>query len=128
MEREYTANPFFPLELGTVRSFADTTRFHLRSAGEIARVLFEGQPFPDEQLATTLEELEKGIPAPLLGLARELPILTREEVLAFGRTGATSATALGNMADEELLPILRQPTRVALLRKALGGASTPVAA
>jgi hypothetical protein len=47
IERRFSANPFNAVSLGTVRSFADNARFHLRSASDIARKLFESLEFPD---------------------------------------------------------------------------------
>lgn len=128
IEQHFTANPFFAVELGTVRSFADTARFHLRSAADIARAMFDSQPFPDEQLAICLEQLEKGLPARLLELSREVPLLTREEGLAMGRAGIASVTEITKATDEALLAILQDAARVKALRKALGLGAAPVAA
>lgn len=127
IENRYTASTFFAVSSGTVRSFADNARFYLQSAGEIARALFDTQPFPDDDFKALLEQLERGLPAALLELARRVPLLTREELLALQAGGVSTIETASNTRDADLLNILRDRARVLLLRKAIP-LSAPVAA
>ena len=115
IERRYSV-PFSAVPAGTVRSFADTTRFHLQSAGDIARAVFDTRPFPDDEFKSLLETLERGLPIELLELTRKVPTLMREEILALSRNGVSTPEAARQASDETLLKALGDKHRVATLR------------
>jgi len=84
IERDYSTTPYAGrIEHGDIRRFADSTRFHLRSASEILSILLVGHD-PQEEIDAILKRLEVGIPSELLDLLK-LPLpLTRGEYLALG--------------------------------------------
>lgn len=128
IESGYSANPYNAVSLGTVRGFADGTRFHLRSTAEIVRAIFPGQKFPDQEFDLLLARLELGLPAALLELGRALDFLTREELLALSGIGVTSVAAISGATDAALLATLGNTARVQRVRKALQERAMPVAA
>lgn len=83
IEKDYTTNPYQgKIGYGEIRSFADTTRFHLRSAIPIANLILIDKAPSGQSLETLLKQLEIGIPADMLRLL-EVPIaLERGEYLA----------------------------------------------
>jgi replicative superfamily II helicase len=99
IETTYTLNPFYPIEYGNIRGFGDMTRFVLRSAAEIAKLIF-----PDTLLDvdSVLLQLEFGLPIealPLLGL----PVpLSRGEYLALWRAGLMQQDAILALSEEDL--------------------------
>lgn len=84
IEREFSTTPYAGrIEHGDIRRFADSTRFHLRSASDILSILLIGQ-HPQEEIDAVLKRLEVGIPSELLDLLK-LPLpLTRGEYLVLG--------------------------------------------
>ena len=81
IERRYaSANPYRGnISYGDIRWFADLTRFHLRSAYQIASLIFPGKLIDEQAVDTLLKQLEVGIPADSLDLL-ELPFsLSRPE-------------------------------------------------
>jgi ATP-dependent DNA helicase len=107
LEREFTTNPFQGvIGLGDVVKFADATRFHLRSAHQIAALLFiDGAPSADA-VDTMLKRLQVGIPEDVLPLL-ELPItLTRGELLALRAAGVRTADGFWALPPPSLEAIL----------------------
>jgi helicase len=85
-----------------VRKFADATRFHLRSAHQIASVILVGQGPDEEVIEGLLKRLEVGIPANALDLLT-LPVsLSRGECLALYRAGAKTAADLWTLESDTL--------------------------
>jgi len=84
IERDFSTTPYAGrIEHGDIRRFADSTRFHLRSASDILTILLVGQD-QQEEIDSILKRLEVGIPSELLDLLK-LPLpLTRGEYLALG--------------------------------------------
>jgi replicative superfamily II helicase len=87
IEREFTTNPFQgAIGLGDVVKFADATRFHLRSAHQIASLLIDGAASADA-VDSMLKRLQLGVPDDVLPLL-ELPLsLTRGELLGLRAIG-----------------------------------------
>lgn len=76
---------------GEIRRFADNTRFHLRSAFDIADLLFLGRGPDEENVDRLLKRLEIGLPENAIGLL-DLPVrLTRGEYLGLWGAGFTEA-------------------------------------
>jgi replicative superfamily II helicase len=119
LERRYSPHPFFRTTAGTVRSFADTTRFHLRSAADIAKVVFDSPEFRESEIQILLDRLELGLAEEMLELAKVARSLTREELISLIQAGFRTSAAVASAADEVLAGILGEVARVALLRKAI---------
>ena len=95
IETECTKNPYFKIGHGEVRNFADTTRYHLRSAFQIVTLLLMSNGPSEESIDALLKQLEVGIPAGLLGLL-SLPItLTRGQYLALGGAARRRSKSYG---------------------------------
>jgi helicase len=98
IEREYSPNSYQgTIALGDILKFADATRFHLRSAQQIASVmLIPG--CPDELVLDQLgRRLQVGIPVAALGLL-ELPLtLDRGTLLALCVAGIRTREALSTL-------------------------------
>ncbi|HEX8271532.1 MAG TPA: DEAD/DEAH box helicase [Longimicrobiaceae bacterium] len=103
IEKHYTPN-FRQGVIGyaDIRRFADLTRFHLRSAHQIASVLFPGQAPDADAVEKVLKRLEVGLPEDALELL-ELPVaLTRGQYLALYRLGARTAEDVWSLGDGHL--------------------------
>ena len=88
IEQTYSTNPYQgTIGHGDVRKFADATRFHLRSAHQIAALIFIEGGLSEESMDALCTQLEVGIPADALDLLR-LPLpLARGEYLVLYRRG-----------------------------------------
>ena len=103
IEREHTANPIQgKIGPGDVRRFTEATRFHLRSAFDIATLLLVEDGPGEEEVETLLKTLETGVPASLHGLLEADVSLDRGECLALGKAGVQTAAQLAT-ADADLL-------------------------
>jgi ATP-dependent DNA helicase len=124
IEGRYTPNPYQGrIGHGDVRKFADTTRFHLRSAHQIASIMLVGQGPNEEAIESMLRQLEVGIPADALDLL-SLPLpLSRGEYLALNSINVKTAAALWSLSKDQIEQILGS-SRTAQLEK-LRGAVTP---
>ena len=107
MEKLYTITPFQgAVAGGDIRAIADTTRFHLRSAAQIASILVPADgPYP-AAMDALLRQLETGIPARALDLLNLPVLLGRGEYLALVEAGATTVSGLWAMEHERLQAIL----------------------
>lgn len=77
IEQRCSPNPFQGrIGHGDVRKFADMTRYHLRSAHQIASVMFVVEGPSEESVAALLRQREGGLSAEALGLL-SLPVLLR---------------------------------------------------
>jgi helicase len=118
IERRYAStNPYFGnIGYGDVRKFADLTRFQLRSAHQIASLIFPGQFIDEKAIDTLLKQLEVGIPADSLDLL-ELPFsLSRGEYLALNANGVKNRAELFSQSREALWKVL-EPTILDELEK-----------
>jgi len=107
IEGRYTPNPYQGrIGHGDVRKFADTTRFHLRSAYQIASIMLLGQGPDEEAIEAMLRQLEVGIPADALGLL-SLPVaLSRGEYLALCGVNVKAPDALWALSEDQIEQIL----------------------
>lgn len=82
IEREFSFSPYAgAISAGDVRKFADNTRYHLRSAYQIAMIVSPDMAAKEEDFDRLLRRLEVGLPVHALDLL-ELPFrLTRGEYL-----------------------------------------------
>ncbi len=103
METRFTVNPFNSVGAGDIRGVVDATRFHLRSAFNIATVLMPGLYSDPIEFEQVLQQLEFGIPANLLPLL-ELPIrLSRGEYLNLGANNITTVDGFLILPQEKLV-------------------------
>ena len=107
LEKRYSATPFQGrIGAGDVRRFADATRFHLRSAHQIATVMFIGRGPSEKDIENLLKQLEVGIPADALPLL-EVPIpLSRGQYLALRAAGVKNRADLCTVSEEKIRAIL----------------------
>jgi len=107
LEQRYTATPYQgKIGQGDVRKFADLTRLILRSAHQIASVMFLGAGPAEDEIETLLRQLEVGVPADSLDLLL-LPVpLTRGEYLRLRAEGVLEAATLWAHAPESIATIL----------------------
>jgi helicase len=98
IERRFTTNPFQGvIGLGDVVRFADATRFHLRSAHQIAALLFIDGAAPAEVVDSMTRRLQLGIPEDVLPLL-DLPFsLTRGELLELRALRTTTVDAFWSL-------------------------------
>jgi helicase len=95
IEREHTANPFQGrIGSGDVRRFTEATRFHLRSAYDIATLLLVENGPADDEVEVLLKCLETGVPAELHELLDAGFSLGRGECLALRSVGIRTASEL----------------------------------
>lgn len=107
LEQRYTTNPFSGvITHGDIRKFADATRYHLRSAYQIALlILLDGIPSADD-VESLMKQLEVGIPAYMLDLLG-LPVsLTRGEYLVLSHANIKSIEELWSVPVSYLNEIL----------------------
>ena len=83
IERDFSPNPFQGrIEQGNVRAFADSVRFHLRSAAEIGSLLLMQNGPAEGEVDEILRRLELGLPTEALPLLALPLTLLRGEYLA----------------------------------------------
>ena len=107
IEGRYTPNPYQGrIGHGDVRKFADTTRFHLRSAHQIASIMLLGEGPDEEAIESMLRQLEVGIPADALDLL-SLPLpLSRGEYLTLRSADVKTTANVWALSEEQLQPLL----------------------
>jgi len=117
MEKSYTINPYQgSVTGGDIRAISDTTRFHLRSAFQIASMLAPISIPNPEGMDALLRQLETGIPAKALDLLR-LPVpLGRGEYLALIGAGVTKVSEVWVMSPDQIETVLG-PERVKQLER-----------
>jgi replicative superfamily II helicase len=107
IEVEFTTNPYVgKIEYGSVRSFADATRFYLTSASQVANLIYLGQSFNAEEMSTLLKQLEYGIPAGAVGLLKIPTLLTRGEYLVLFTAGLHSVEETWTLSQKEIEGLL----------------------
>ncbi len=107
IEQRYTTNPFSGvITHGDIRKFADATRYHLRSAYQIASLTLLDRVPASDDVDGLIRQLEVGIPASQLDLLG-LPIsLTRGEYLALLQANITTIDELRSVPVDHLKEIL----------------------
>jgi len=119
IESAFSINPVFAaFNYGDIRSIADTTRFHLRSARQIVSLLLATSPTFEEEIDTLLLQLEAGIPADTLDLLNLSIPLPRGDYLALCTAGIKTCQGLWQTSREQLQHHLGSATvmRLDLLR------------
>jgi hypothetical protein len=114
--RNSPSGRFGQIGRGDVERFADATRFHLRAAAEIARVMLMHTAPTEEQSDALLRRLEFGGPSEVLGLLALRANWARGELLALHAIGVTTADALWARSEADLRPILGDARVEALVR------------
>jgi hypothetical protein len=107
IEQRFSTTPFQgKIGHGDVRCFADSTRFHLRSAHRIATVMFVGQGPSEASVEELLKQLELGIPREALGLL-SLPLsLSRGEYLTLHGEGIRTVADVWSLPRAEVVRLL----------------------
>lgn len=117
IEKQYSPNPYQgTIAHGDVRRFADTTRLHLRSAYQIAAVMFVSEDLTEESIETLLRQLETGLPAKALGLLALPVTLSRGEYLALHAAGATGVDDFWSLAPSIIAGIVGEERAARLER------------
>ena len=126
IEDEYTINPYTGnIGAGEIRRFADSTRFHLQSAFDIADILLLGRGPDEEEVDQLLKRLEIGLPESALELL-DLPIrLTRGEYLELHSAGYTQANGVLDSSPEELQDYINDANLQILQQAVLSEGETP---
>jgi helicase len=106
IEDDCTKNPFFKIGHGEVRNFADTTRYHLRSAFQIVTLLLLSNGPIEDSVDALLKRLEVGIPEEFLGLLNLPVTLNRGQYLALGGAGVKSVADLWALPTQTLQALL----------------------
>lgn len=107
IEQRYSPNPpWSTIGYGDIRKFADSTRFHLRSAYQIAALMFVTGGPNAETMDALLKQLEMGLPAEALGLLTIPAPLSRGEYLALYRAGVKTVEELWALPEESLKGLL----------------------
>ena len=119
IERTFSATPFQGnVTAGNVRSVADATRYHLRSAFDIVDVLLAGAGPDEEEVSRLLRQLESGLPEGALGLL-DLPVrFSRGQALTLHEEGLSSADDVRS-ADSGVVARLLGKEEAQTLREAL---------
>jgi helicase len=116
IEQNYSVNSYNAVGYGDVKGCADTTRFHLRAAHQIATVILVDKGPSDESVEMLLKQLEVGIPAEAVELL-SLPLtLTRGEYLALYHAGILKPQDLWEHTEAALTELVGQ-NRAAQLEK-----------
>jgi replicative superfamily II helicase len=108
IERGFTTNPFFAVSYGEITSIADSTRFFLGSASQIALILRPSEILTAESLATLMKRLEVGLPEDVLGLLDLGVALDRGEYLLLRNAGLMTVHAVKTASAEQVAEILGQ--------------------
>jgi helicase len=107
IEKDYTTNPFQgKIGYGDIRSFADTTRFHLRPAIPIANLILMDKAPSGQSLETLLKQLEVGIPADALELLTIPMAFERGECLVLYNASIRTVKTLWTASAEIVANLL----------------------
>lgn len=120
IEQKHTANPYQgKIGPGDVRRFTEATRFHLRSAADIATLLLVANGPKEGEIEALLRCLETGVPEDLHGLLDVGEPLDRGECLALGAAGIKTAAHLAAAEQGVLEQVLgRERAHAVLARRA----------
>lgn len=101
IERRYSV-AFGDIGHGHIRGAADTTRFHLQAAAQIAQVLFVSSQAAEGDVEALLRSLELGVPADMLALTDLAVPWTRGDLLALRATGIRTQEQLWAAKESDL--------------------------
>lgn len=114
IERSYSTNIFNAVSYGEIMSVADSTRFFLGSASQIALIVRPSGTVTANSLATLMKRLEAGLPEDSLELL-DLPIsLDRGEYLQLRAAGLTTIDVVKSASRDQLNELLEKATAAAL--------------
>lgn len=82
------------IQAGDIQRFAESTRFHLRSAQQIVAVLLTTTPEQEVAFEGVMQQLEFGVPLGLVSFMEAPFYLSRGESLAIGAGGIQSSDGL----------------------------------
>lgn len=107
IEKRYTSTPYQgKIGYGDIQKFADSTRFHLRSAHQLASLIRIGKSPSEGAVEAMLQQLEVGIPADALDLL-SLPLrLSRGEYMVLFNSGFLSAEDIWNSSESKVAELL----------------------
>jgi replicative superfamily II helicase len=107
IERTYSPNVYQgTVTLGDVTKFADATRYHLRSAHQIATILLMTGGPTDDDIDRLLRRLQVGIPEDALDLLTIPVTLDRGSYLALRAAGIREPADLGARNAEDVARLL----------------------
>jgi replicative superfamily II helicase len=107
IEQQYSTTPFQGnVGYGDIKSIADTTRFYLRSAYQIANIMFMDEKLDEVSIEEILKRLESGLPAAALNLLDIDFVLERGEYLQLSQIGIKSPDEFWVLSPESLEGIL----------------------
>lgn len=107
IEQTYSYTPYSgAVHSGDIRRIADNTRFHLRSAFQIALVITPQNLCGEDDFDRLLKQLEVGLPADSVKLL-EIPLsLTRGEYLSLRQNGIHSPSHLWENSSQQINDLL----------------------
>lgn len=107
IEQDYTYTPFQgAIHSGDIRRIADSTRFHLRSAFQIALVVSPQSLCGEDDFDHLLKQLEVGVPKDSIKLLDiEVP-LTRGEYLSLRHSGVMEPSHLWTKSIDQIKALL----------------------
>jgi hypothetical protein len=94
------------VQSGDIARFADSTRFHLRSARQILSALLRMTPEQEIEFDLIGRQLEFGVPAALVPFMESPLALSRGETLALANAGVRSHEALAKLESSALTAII----------------------
>ncbi|HAU3625179.1 TPA: DEAD/DEAH box helicase [Legionella pneumophila] len=107
IEREFSYTPYQgAIHAGDIRRFADNTRFHLRSAYQIAMIVAPQSLCSQEKFEALLQQLEVGLPHDGLELLRIPVPLNRGEYLALIKKNVKSINEFWMLSKEDFSSLL----------------------
>lgn len=116
IESYYSISPYQgAIRYGHILGFANTTRFHLRSAAEILQVLVLDSEFDSERLDQLLVQLEVGLPWKALSLLELNVPLGRGQLLELYKLGVHAPEDLADFDPAKVLKAVGEESASALL-------------
>ncbi len=107
IEKRFSKNPFQgAVASGDIRPIADSTRYYLRSAHQIAVIVRPGDRPDPEAMEQLMRQLEFGLPKEVLTLLDLRLSLGRGEYLALAQAGIRSSTDFLEAEEERLTTVL----------------------
>ena len=103
IESRFSVNPYNAVAAGDIRSIAESVRFRMRSAWEIAAVAFPQNLPPSETMDVLFTRLEFGIPTNALQLIRLGPGFSRADHLLLIGAGLRSPNEIWAIPSDALV-------------------------
>jgi len=107
IEKRYSTNPYSgTIVSGDIRRFADNTRHNLRSAHEIATLIFIENPPDEKEVSNLLRRLEMGLPTEALELLSLPFTLPRGAYLALHNADIRTSGSFWAASAERIVGII----------------------